>query len=433
MEQATRPGSAPGSPTLQGILKRHPADTAHRDNRIASPIEGDFSAFTLSGDGPAAVPDDTSSGRQSSGGAPTLRIDTSGTTGSSASEVTTLVGDDRSAAAASDRRRSNTFQRRVGFNTFTSGQALEGRATVTGGGTGAFRACLLTCPRSELTSLRRSLRCRLFVYAVGQVGRVQAEPLEPDLPRCDRPERWVLSGSLSQISSVDLTLPTEYSVNATDWLLNYFLEDSDEVVVLRVIEPSSSAQTAGFESITREARSEAERVLDYLMKKNGDERQVRAWSARVWVAGSCGAPLLTRSGSRRSRSSSNSLSDRSRKRFTGALRASWLPSDPGLTLDPPPQHDRDLQAGLAHRRHTRSTRLALQVGVHGFHIPVRSVDISSRPRLVRTLTPPPAPRIGGPSRVLRSQSWSSARTTRCEKALSADSATPSAAAPTSRS
>lgn len=66
----------------------------------------------------------------------------------------------------------------------------------------------------------------------------------------------------------------EYSVNATDWLLDSFLEDSDEVVVLRVIEPTSSAQT-GFDAITREARAEAENVLDYLMKKNGDERQVR--------------------------------------------------------------------------------------------------------------------------------------------------------------
>lgn len=41
-----------------------------------------------------------------------------------------------------------------------------------------------------------------------------------------------------------------------------------------MIEPSSSAQTAGFETIMRDARQEAEGVLDYLMKKNGDERQV---------------------------------------------------------------------------------------------------------------------------------------------------------------
>lgn len=65
-------------------------------------------------------------------------------------------------------------------------------------------------------------------------------------------------------------------------MLDSFLEDSDEVVVLRVIEPTSSAQT-GFDAITKEARSEAERVLDYLMKKNGDERQVRPPSGPPYV------------------------------------------------------------------------------------------------------------------------------------------------------
>lgn len=66
----------------------------------------------------------------------------------------------------------------------------------------------------------------------------------------------------------------EYSVNATNWLFTSFLEDNDEVVVLRVIEPGSSAHNAWRASM-EEAKDEAEGVLAYLMKKNGDHRQVR--------------------------------------------------------------------------------------------------------------------------------------------------------------
>jgi hypothetical protein len=67
---------------------------------------------------------------------------------------------------------------------------------------------------------------------------------------------------------------TEYSVNATNWLFTSFLEDNDEVVVLRVIEPGSSAHNAWRASM-EEAKDEAEGVLAYLMKKNGEHRQVR--------------------------------------------------------------------------------------------------------------------------------------------------------------
>ncbi|GAA5864904.1 hypothetical protein JCM3774_004267 [Rhodotorula dairenensis] len=229
MDTATKPPSAPGSPVinLQGILKRHPADS-YVTERIASPVEGDFSSLSLDGE---------------SSNAPSIRIDTEPSTGVS-SEVTTLAGDASTTSVATPRtssgggggggRRSsagNNFQRRVGFNTFASGVALEGRPTVTGGGTGVAYSFTLS---AKSANYKRSRWSRTFLVAT------------------------------------DLN---EYSVNATDWLLDSFLEDSDEVVVLRVIEPSSSAQT-GFDSITKEARSEAERVLDYLMKKNGDERQI---------------------------------------------------------------------------------------------------------------------------------------------------------------
>lgn len=114
---------------LHGILKRHPADSSQKE-RIASPVEGDFSSLALSGDGSS-----------STNTAPSLRLETEPSTGTS-SEVTTLAGDASisSAPAATSSKASNThsnkFQRRVGFNTFASGVALEGRPTVTGGGTG---------------------------------------------------------------------------------------------------------------------------------------------------------------------------------------------------------------------------------------------------------------------------------------------------------
>ncbi|GAA5977833.1 hypothetical protein JCM10908_005114 [Rhodotorula pacifica] len=223
----------PSSPTttmnLHGILKRqHPADALQRD-RIVSPVEGDFSSLSVG---------DNST---SSSVAPSVRIDTASGTGTS-SEVTTLAGDGSSASIAGSSRTGgggggrrsssrNKFQRRVGFNTFASGVALEGRPTVTGGGTGVAYSFTLSAKSADY---KRSRWSRTFLVAT------------------------------------DLN---EYSVNATDWLLDYFLEDCDEVVVLRVIEPTTSAQT-GFDAITRDARTEAEGVLDYLMKKNGEERQI---------------------------------------------------------------------------------------------------------------------------------------------------------------
>jgi len=77
-------------------------------------------------------------------------------------------------------------------------------------------------------------------------------------------------------------------VNATDWLLQSFVEDSDEVVVLRVIEPGSSAHNAWRASM-EEARDEAEKVLYNLMAKNGERkhvsRQQLAWAGCLHAGG----------------------------------------------------------------------------------------------------------------------------------------------------
>ncbi|KAL7339412.1 hypothetical protein BJY59DRAFT_760747 [Rhodotorula toruloides] len=123
------------------------------------------------------------------------------------------------------------FIRRVAFNTFDAGEELEGKAKATGGGTGIHYSFTL--------SAKSAIYCR---------------------------SRW----SRTFLVATDLN---EYSVNATNWLLTSFLEDNDEVVVLRVIEPGSSAHNAWRASM-EEAKDEAEGVLAYLMKKNGDTRPI---------------------------------------------------------------------------------------------------------------------------------------------------------------
>ena len=163
----------------------------------------------------------------------------------------------------------------------------------------------------------------------------------------------------------------EYSVNATDWLLDSFLEDSDEVVVLRVIEPTSSAQT-GFDAITKEARTEAESVLDYLMKKNGDERQVR------------GFPPVSALGSANSRRLFLPLADLAHRRvryrshrgdYSSVRRPPYTQSGGDAEIRRPPQHDRNLQARLSDCRDARTARFLVQVGLHGFHISVRKLSL----------------------------------------------------------
>lgn len=182
-------------------------------------------------------------------------------------------------------------------------------------------------------------------------------------------EEWPQETRCPALADSCLAL-AEYSVNATDWLLDSFLEDSDEVVVLRVIEPTSSAQT-GFDAITKEARTEAESVLDYLMKKNGDERQVREPSCVVSALGSANSrrllllPPLADLAHRRVRY-------RSHRGDYSSVRPSRLRRRRGAMLRLlPPQHDRNLQARLFDCRDARTARFLVQVGFHGLHISVR--------------------------------------------------------------
>ncbi|GAA6050609.1 hypothetical protein JCM3770_001486 [Rhodotorula araucariae] len=160
-----------------------------------------------------------------------------------ASQSTTTVGDSSVAASfaeTSDGRvtpasvggtRGAQFKRRVGFDTWGAGEELEGKTKATGGGTGVAYSFTLSAKSADY--------CR---------------------------SRW----SRTFLVATDLN---EYSVNATDWLLTSFLEDSDEVVVLRVIEPGSSAHNAWRASM-EEARDEAEKVLEELMQKNGERKQI---------------------------------------------------------------------------------------------------------------------------------------------------------------
>lgn len=50
-------------------------------------------------------------------------------------------------------------------------------------------------------------------------------------------------------------------------------EDHDELVILRVIDPGSSAYQS-WKASKDEAREEAERVLEQVMLKNGEQKQV---------------------------------------------------------------------------------------------------------------------------------------------------------------
>lgn len=66
-------------------------------------------------------------------------------------------------------------------------------------------------------------------------------------------------------------------MHALNWCLDSITEDHDEIVVLRVIDPGSSAHSvwkAG-ERGMEEAREEAEGVLEQVMEKNGERKQVR--------------------------------------------------------------------------------------------------------------------------------------------------------------
>ena len=62
----------------------------------------------------------------------------------------------------------------------------------------------------------------------------------------------------------------EYSVHALHWALSNLLENNDEVVILRVIDPAEKTRPKGKE----EARTEANEVLREVMQKNEDEERI---------------------------------------------------------------------------------------------------------------------------------------------------------------
>lgn len=55
----------------------------------------------------------------------------------------------------------------------------------------------------------------------------------------------------------------EYSTNALDWTLDNMVEDGDEVVILRVLEPKSEATQKDAD----EAKAEAQQVMDEVLAK----------------------------------------------------------------------------------------------------------------------------------------------------------------------
>ncbi|ORY59016.1 hypothetical protein BCR35DRAFT_309335 [Leucosporidium creatinivorum] len=126
------------------------------------------------------------------------------------------------------------YSRRVGFDTFDSGADLEEKGGSTGGGTGVNYSFTIGAKSSCFIRTRAT---RTYLVAT------------------------------------DLN---EYSVHALNWCLSSITEDHDEIVVLRVIDPGSSAHSvwkAGQRGM-EEAREEAEGVLEGVMKRNGEEKQI---------------------------------------------------------------------------------------------------------------------------------------------------------------
>ncbi|GAA5874407.1 hypothetical protein JCM8547_005390 [Rhodosporidiobolus lusitaniae] len=227
-------GSPPGGASpLMGILKhRAAAGGAGGGGRLGHPADssgsgGEASGRTsvVNGGGlPVESSMSTLSLSTASGGGETL-------VGSGEGGASARTSLEAPSTAAGHGQGHSQFRRRVGFDTFEAGNDLEGSTKATGGGTGVTYSFTLSAKSSEY--------CRT---------------------------RW----SRTFLVATDLN---EYSVNATDWLLDSFLEDNDEVVVLRVIEPGSSAHNS-WKASMEEARDEAEGVLEYLMKKNGEEKQI---------------------------------------------------------------------------------------------------------------------------------------------------------------
>ncbi|SCZ88082.1 BZ3500_MvSof-1268-A1-R1_Chr10-2g02831 [Microbotryum saponariae] len=207
-----RPDPTEDGRTLADSLGIDPKVSSHSDgNTIGSPPHASGGAPVASGSYP---PSDPTSGAPS--GSATSFLDPSDAEAKKSSSSLSLAP---------------TFQRRVGFDTFDS-EEVEGS---TGGGTGVSYSFTIG---AKSASYCRARYTRTFLCCTDLNAHV-----------------------------------VEYSVHALDWLLTNLVEDHDEIVVLRVIEPGSSAHAAWRASIEK-AKREAERVLEEVMRKNGEEKQI---------------------------------------------------------------------------------------------------------------------------------------------------------------
>ncbi|GAA6019825.1 hypothetical protein JCM11491_000285 [Sporobolomyces phaffii] len=208
-------------PVLRPALKWNPQQLQQpsvHQIRVEPPTPAASSPVRELGSPVTAEPD-TPRGRRSSEGASGVR------------DARKRLSDVSLAGESKEMELNPSYRRRVGFDTFGAGTDLEGKAKATGGGTGVTYSFTLSAKSAQY--------CRT---------------------------RW----SRTFLVCTDLN---EYSVNAVNWLLKSLAEDNDEVVVLRVIEPGSSAHNA-WKSSMEEARDEAEDVLEDLMQRNGDQKSM---------------------------------------------------------------------------------------------------------------------------------------------------------------
>ncbi|KAM0790299.1 hypothetical protein ACM66B_005600 [Microbotryomycetes sp. NB124-2] len=126
---------------------------------------------------------------------------------------------------------TTSYTRKVGFDTFSSGRDLDDKGQSTGGGTGVNYSFTIGAKSAEFCRTR---------------------------------------GTRTYLIATDLN---EYSVHALDWAMNNITEDHDELVILRVIDPGSTAYTS-WKASKDEAREEAEGVLEQVMLKNGEQKQI---------------------------------------------------------------------------------------------------------------------------------------------------------------
>ncbi|GAA5934238.1 universal stress protein [Sporobolomyces koalae] len=205
--------------TLRSALKWTPSPTsqqqqAQQEIRIEPPTPAASSPVQET---PPAGIDDSPRGRRSSEGA--------------VREARKSLSDVSLTPESREMEPNPSYRRRVGFDTFGAGTDLEGKAKATGGGTGVTYSFTVSAKSAQFARTRWS---RTFLVCT------------------------------------DLN---EYSVNAVNWLLTSLAEDNDEVVVLRVIEPGSSAHNA-WKASMEEAREEAEDVLEDLMQRNADQKSM---------------------------------------------------------------------------------------------------------------------------------------------------------------